>query len=240
MLKKRLLCFTAALVVVIFGGSVVTAAPTVEDYISVDGFDQDVDYTAKMQECLKDGSEYAMIAGTVFEKQRNLKIESLGLDYETSNYFTSGMSAEDILNAMNPPAPTPEPSVEPTPKPVKTYSDEDLYWLSRVVFAEAGCDWFPDWVQRDVASVVVNRVSDSRYPSTIKDVIFDPGQYSCVDSGSIYNTPTQKVIDNCRWVLENGSTLPVSVIGQSAYAWGPIYKSYYDSILGTTIHFFSC
>lgn len=240
MLKKRLLCFTAALVVVIFSGSVVTAAPTVEDYISVDGFDQEVDYTAKMQECLKNGSEYAMIAGTVFEKQRNLKIESLGLDYETSNYFTSGMSVEDILNAMNPPAPTPEPSVEPTPKPVKTYSDEDLYWLSRVVFAEAGCDWFPDWVQRDVASVVVNRVSDSRYPSTIKDVIFDPGQYSCVDSGSIYNTPTQKVIDNCRWVLENGSTLPVSVIGQSAYAWGPIYKSYYDSILGTTIHFFSC
>lgn len=233
--KKRLLCFSLVLALSVLGGSVVTAAPTVEDYISVDGFDQNVDYTDKMQECLKDGSEYAMIAGTVFEKQRNLKIESLGLEYETSNYFTSGMSAEDILNAMNPsPAPT------PTPELVKTYSDEDLYWLSRVVFAEAGCDWFPDWVQRDVASVVLNRVADSRYPSTIKDVIFDPGQYSCVDSGSIYNTPTQKVIDNCKYVLENGSTLPVSVIGQSAYAWGPIYKSYYDSVLGTTIHFFSC
>lgn len=238
--KKRLLCFSLVLALAVLGGSVVTAAPTVEDYISVDGFDQDVDYTAKMQECLKDGSEYAMIAGTVFEKQRNLKIETLGMDYETSSYFTSGMSAEDILNAMNPsPAPTPEPSVEPS-EPTPTYSDEDLLWLSRVVFAEAGCDWFPDWVQRDVASVVINRVSDSRYPGTIKDVIFDPGQYSCVDSGSIYNTPTSKVVENCRWVLENGSTLPVSVIGQSAYAWGPIYKSYYDSVLGTTIHFFSC
>lgn len=230
--KKRLLCLICAGLITLGFGGAAFAASSHSDVITVTGFDETTDYTAKMQECLKDGSEYAMIAGAVFEKQRNLKIESLGLDYETSNYFTSGMSAEDILNAMNPPA--------PTPKPVKTYSDEDLYWLSRVVFAEAGCDWFPDWVQRDVASVVVNRVSDSRYPSTIKDVIFDPGQYSCVDSGSIYNTPTQKVIDNCRWVLENGSTLPVSVIGQSAYAWGPIYKSYYDSILGTTIHFFSC
>ena len=234
--RKRLLCLICAGLMTLGFGGAAFAASSHSDVITVTGFDESIDYTAKMIDCAKDGSEYAMIAGTVFEKQRNLKIESLGLEYETSSYFIDYATAEDILNAMNPPAPDPTP----TPEPVKTYSDEDLYWLSRVVFAEAGCDWFPDWVQRDVASVVLNRVADSRYPSTIKDVIFDPGQYSCVDSGSIYNTPTQKVIDNCRWVLENGSTLPVSVIGQSAYAWGPIYKSYYDSVLGTTIHFFSC
>lgn len=234
--KKRLLCFTLAVVMMVTCGTVAVAAPTIEDHIEVTGFDEDIDYTQKMLDCLEDGSEYAMIAGSVYEKQRNLKIETLGLNYEKTEYFTTYFTAEEILNAMNPPAPDPTP----TPEPVKTYSDEDLLWLSRVVFAEAGCDWFPDWVQRDVASVVLNRVADSRYPDTIIDVIFDPGQYSCVDSGSIYNTPTRKVIDNCRWVLENGSTLPVSVIGQSAYAWGPIYKSYYDSVLGTTIHFFSC
>ena len=234
--KKRLLCFTLAVVMMVTCGTVAVAAPTIEDHIEVTGFDEDIDYTQKMLDCLEDGSEYAMIAGSVYEKQRNLKIETLGLNYEKTEYFTTYFTAEEILNAMNPPAPDPTP----TPEPVKTYSDEDLYWLSRVVFAEAGCDWFPDWVQRDVASVVLNRVADSRYPDTIIDVIFDPGQYSCVDSGSIYNTPTQKVIDNCKYVLENGSTLPVSVIGQSAYAWGPIYKSYYDSVLGTTIHFFSC
>lgn len=234
--RKRLLCLICAGLMTLGFGGAAFAASSHSDVITVTGFDESIDYTAKMIDCVKDGSEYAMIAGMVFEKQRNLKIESLGLEYETSSYFIDYATAEDILNAMNPPAPDPTP----TPEPVKTYSDEDLYWLSRVVFAEAGCDWFPDWVQRDVASVVLNRVVDSRYPSTIKDVIFDPGQYSCVDSGSIYNTPTQKVIDNCKYVLENGSTLPVSVIGQSAYAWGPIYKSYYDSILGTTIHFFSC
>lgn len=234
--KKRLLCFCLA-IGMIFGtlGGVASAASS--DVIEVHGFDAKVDYTQKMIDCAKDGSEYALIAGEVYEKQRNLKIKTLGLSYELTGYFGKGLTGKEILAEMFPPVvEAPEEVAETAP----SYSDEDLYWLSRVVFAEAGCDWFPDWVQRDVASVVLNRVADPRYPDTIKGVIFDPGQYSCVDSGSIYNTPTQKVIDNCRWVLENGSTLPVSVIGQSAYAWGPVHKSYYDSVLGTTIHFFSC
>lgn len=233
-LRKRLLCFSLAALVMGACTGIAVAAPSVEDHIAVTGFDEKVDYTAKILDCLGDGSEYAMLAGSVYEKQRNLKIETLGLDYELTHYFEQYSSAEDILNAMNPPV------VEEPEEEAATYSDEDLLWLSRVVFAEAGCDWFPDWVQRDVASVVLNRVADPRYPDTIKDVIFDPGQYSCVNSGAIYREPTQKVIDNCRYVLENGSTLPVSVIGQSGYALGPIHKSYYDSVLGTTIHFFSC
>ena len=227
--KERLLCLLLAFAMV-FGtlGGVASAASF--DVIEVNGFDEGVDYTQKMIDCAKDGSEYALIAGEVYEKQRNLKIETLNLGYELTGYFGRGLTGEEILAEMFPPA----------PEPVKTYSDEDLYWLSRVVYAEAGCDWFPDWVQRDVASVVLNRVSDPRYPDTIIDVIFDPGQYSCVDSGSIYREPSAKVVENCRYVLENGSTLPSEVIGQSAYALGPIYKSYYDSVLGTTIHFFSC
>ena len=234
--KKRLLCFCLAISMILGTlGGVASAASS--DVIEVHSFDAKVDYTQKMIDCAKDGSEYALIAGEVYEKQRNLKIETLGLEYELTSYFGRGLTGEEILAEMFPPVvEAPEESVETTP----TYSDEDLLWLSRVVFAEAGCDWFPDWVQRDVASVVLNRVADSRYPDTIKDVIFDPGQYSCVNSGAIYREPTQKVIDNCRYVLENGSTLPGSVIGQSAYALGPIYKSYYDSVLGTTIHFFSC
>lgn len=234
--KKRLLYLILALTM-IFGtlGGVASAASS--DVIEVHSFDENVDYTQKMIDCVKDGSEYALIAGEVYEEQRNLKIKTLGLGYELTSYFGRGLTGEEILAEMFPPVvEAPEEVVETAP----SYSDEDLLWLSRVVFAEAGCDWFPDWVQRDVASVVLNRVADPRYPDTIKGVIFDPGQYSCAASGSIYNNPTQKVIDNCRYVLENGSTLPGSVIGQSAYALGPIYKSYYDSVLGTTIHFFSC
>ena len=244
---KRLLCLSIAAALLVGVPMVAAAAPEISNHITVDGYDDSVDYRAEIMACLEDGSQYAFEVGKVYEQQRNLKIEDLGMEYQKTTYFQDYNSASEILAAMEAesapvptPTPTPVPTPTPTPAPTHSYSDEDLYWLSRVVYAEAGCDWFPDWVQRDVASVVLNRVADSRYPNTIKGVIFDPGQYSCVDSGSIYNQPTQKVIKNCRYVLENGSTLPVYVIGQSAYAWGPIYKSYYDSILGTTIHFFSC
>ena len=96
----------------------------------------------------------------------------------------------------------------------------------------------PDWVMRATASVIINRVNSPNYPNTVKGVLWQPGQYGCVWNGMIYNTPTQKVINNCRWVLENGSTLPAGVVGQSGYPLGPVHTSYYDYILGTTVYYF--
>lgn len=118
------------------------------------------------------------------------------------------------------------------------YTEEELDLLSRLVYAEAGCDWFPDWVQQACASVVINRISSPLYPNNMWDVIYQPGQYGPAWSGGIYNTPSQKVINNCRYVLENGPTLPASVMGQNGDATGNgIYTTYYDSVLGTTIYF---
>lgn len=232
-MRKKILCLMVAAVVAAVTCVTATAAVTISPHISVNSYDPDVDYTAEMQRCVEDGSQYALEIGAIYEAQRNMKIEDIGLtQYQKTSYFTTYSTAAEIKAAM-----------EEANKPVveqPSYTEEDLYWLSHVLFAEAGCDWFPDWVQRDVASVVLNRVADPRYPNTIKDVIFDPGQYSCVDSGSIYREPTAKCIANARYVLENGSTLPPEIIGQSAYAWGPVYKTYTDPILGTTIKFFSC
>ena len=236
-IKKRILSLTAAALSVVGMASGAMAIESNKDarpimtQIDVTGYNANVDYTAEMLKCIEDGSDYAMEMGAIYEAQRNLKIEDMALDYDFTYYFTTYETADEIKQAME---------AANAEEEKASYTEEDLYWLSRVVYAEAGCSWFPDWVQRDVASVVLNRVNDPRYPDTIKDVIFDPYQYSCVDNGSIYSTPTQQCIDNARYVLENGSTLPSSVIGQSAYAWGPVYKSYYDSILGTTIKFFSC
>ena len=232
-MRKKILCLMVAAVVAAVTCVTATAAVTISPHIFVNSYDPDVDYTAEMQKCVENGSQYALEVGVIYEAQRNMKIEDMGLtQYQKTNYFTTYSTAADIKAAM-----------EEANKPVveqPSYTEEDLYWLSHVLFAEAGCDWFPDWVQRDVASVVLNRVADPRYPNTIKGVIFDPGQYSCVDSGSSYREPTSKCIANARYVLENGSTLPPEIIGQSAYAWGPVYKTYTDPILGTTIKFFSC
>lgn len=234
--KQRLLCLIISVLVILSISIPVLAINT--DYINVSGYDPNTDYTAKMLQCLEDGSDHALLAGAIYERQRNLKIDDMGLDYEKNYYFSTYNTVEEIKSAMAADA-TPEPTPEPTTETSPSYTEDDLYWLSRVVYAEAGCNWFPDWVQQAVASVVINRVNSSSYPNTIYDVIYQPGQYGCVNNGSIYNTPTQKVINNCKYVLENGSTLPSYVIGQSGYPLGPVYTQYYDSVLGTTIYFFS-
>ena len=93
-------------------------------------------------------------------------------------------------------------------------------------------------MQRMVGSVVLNRVKSKYFPNTIREVIYQPGQYGPVYNGMINYTPTKKAIENARYVLENGSTCPANVTGQNGVISGSgVYTSYYDSILGTTIYF---
>ena len=118
------------------------------------------------------------------------------------------------------------------------YTEEDLDLLSRVIYAEVGCTWIPDWVQRMVGSVVLNRVNSPYYPDTIYDVIYQPGQYAPTWDGSIYKTPDARTIENARYLLENGSICPENVVGQNSIITGSgVYTSYQDPILGTTVYF---
>ncbi len=112
------------------------------------------------------------------------------------------------------------------------YTDEELDLLSRIIFAEAGSDWLTDEHQRAVASVVLNRVSDSRFPNTIKGVIYQKGQYACIHNGMINKTPNQRAIDNAKYVLDNGVTIPENVVWQSQSRQG---KGLYKYIQG---HYF--
>ncbi len=208
------------IILTVFG---MTYAVDIADSIAVYDYDDEVDYMRLMRESAEDGSPYALIAGAVYEKQRNLKIRTLSLPYEETTYFLDYDTGVDILAAIQSDLP---------------YTQEDLDLLSRAIYAEAGCDWIPDWVQLYVGSVVMNRVQDSNYPDTIRDVLWQKGQYSCVSNGSIWKTPDERTIENARRILEDGSVLPSGVIGQSSKPFGTIYESYYDSILGTTTYFF--
>ena len=51
-----------------------------------------------------------------------------------------------------------------------TYTEHDVYLLAHLIAGEAQpCD---DMEQRYVASVVLNRVTDSRFPNSLEGVIF--------------------------------------------------------------------
>lgn len=123
-------------------------------------------------------------------------------------------------------------------EPAYEYTAEELDLLARIINAEAGSSWIPDEVQLYVGSVVLNRVKSDRFPDTIKGVIYQKGQYSPTWNGAIKKNPSQRAIDNARYLLENGSTLPENVVFQANFRQGSgVYYKYYDDTLGTTTYF---
>lgn len=87
-----------------------------------------------------------------------------------------------------------------------TYSENDLYWLSRIIYAEAGGESYKG--QLAVGSVVMNRVRSSEFPNTVYGVIFDRKggtQFSPVSSGTIYNTPSQSAVNAAKACLSGYS-----------------------------------
>lgn len=130
------------------------------------------------------------------------------------------------------------PITEPSGQ-VFSYTEQDLALFARLMMAEMGSDWIPDQVLLSVGSVVLNRINSDDFPDTLYDVIYqtDPVQYQPTVSGSINNTPTQRVKDAAKFLLEYGSILPADVVFQSESIQGPVYFQYYDSILGSTTYF---
>ena len=66
-------------------------------------------------------------------------------------------------------------------------NDVDL--LARLVNAEAGAESFKGKVA--VASVILNRSEDKRFPKTIAGNIFQPHQFESVSNGLIWQEPTR-------------------------------------------------
>lgn len=92
-------------------------------------------------------------------------------------------------------------------KETKPYSEDDLYWLSRIISAEAEGE--PLEGKLAVGSVVLNRMRSPEFPGTIYGVIFDRKngiQFTPVANGTIYGEPDRESILAARLCLE-GSIL---------------------------------
>ena len=88
----------------------------------------------------------------------------------------------------------------------EVYNDTDLYWLSRIISAEARGEPFAGKIA--VGNVVLNRKASSSYPNTVYGVIFDRKhgtQFSPVSYGTIYNTPTAESVIAAKICLEGYS-----------------------------------
>lgn len=81
-----------------------------------------------------------------------------------------------------------------------SYSKADVDLLARLVYAEARGESYKGQVA--VAAVVVNRVESSKFPNTIRGVIYQPGAFTAVSDGQFWLQPNwnahQAAIDAIR------------------------------------------
>lgn len=97
------------------------------------------------------------------------------------------------------------------------YNEEDLYWLSRIISAEAKDQSMEGKI--GVGNVVLNRVNSPIFPDTVYDVIFDSAhgvQFSPVSLGTIYDEPNEASVAAAKICLEGGS-----LVGDSLYFVNP-------------------
>lgn len=72
------------------------------------------------------------------------------------------------------------------------YDKEDLYWLSRAIYAESGNQ--PMAGRIAVGTVILNRVVTPGFPDSVEEVIFAPRQFSPVANGTIYHMPDHESV----------------------------------------------
>ena len=98
-----------------------------------------------------------------------------------------------------------------------SYTEDDLWYLSRVIQAEAG--YCSTEMMEGVGSVVLNRVASDRFPDTIPEVVEQPGQYSTA-AYLASQDPTKEALSVAVDLLEHGSKYPADIVWQANFPQG--------------------
>ena len=117
------------------------------------------------------------------------------------------------------------------------YDEGELYWLSRIIYSEAGIEPFTGQIA--VGNVVLNRVRSAQFPDTIYEVIFDRAygvQFTPTANGTIYCVPDEEAIIAAKLCLE-GYTLSEGILyflnpALSSNFWVPNNRDYVMTIAG--------
>ncbi len=86
-------------------------------------------------------------------------------------------------------------------------ADHDL--LAHIIYAEAGNQCMAGKI--GVGNVVLNRVSSERFPNTVRDVIYAPGQFEPVQRGTINSTANPESVIAAYIAMEGYNTVSGSL-----------------------------
>ncbi len=114
---------------------------------------------------------------------------------------------------------------------------EELWLLSKIIYAEAGSVWLPmDW-KMAVGEVVLNRMASPEFPGTMREVLEQPGQYYGKDNRYFDGLmPSMDCARAALRLLEGERVLgDASVVFQANFPQGGgVFRELQDQWLGST------
>ena len=118
------------------------------------------------------------------------------------------------------------------------FPHDDLFWLSHIIFAEVGSE--PLAAKIGVGSVVLNRVKNELFPSSVMEVVLDATgvqQFDPVGSGRVGNVPDEESLLAACLCLEGYDT-----VGDSLYFVNPELTdtSWFDAALTPVVTIGNC
>ncbi|MBT9259061.1 MAG: cell wall hydrolase [Clostridiales bacterium] len=94
-----------------------------------------------------------------------------------------------------------EVAQEPAPQPRIPFTEEDLWLLAKIIYAEAPDPDEPFLGQVAVGAVVINRVLAPGFPKTIRDVIYAPGQFQGIRNELFAKGPSASALQAAKAAL---------------------------------------
>ena len=153
-------------------------------------------YISALERYFYTGEKVLNIGGRLFVPIRPLaKIFSLSVNWSAETRTVSLASNDQALKSAS-----------------AFYDQDDLYWLSRIIYAEAGGESLIGQIA--VGNVVLNRKAHASYPNTVYGVIFDRKggtQFTPVAIGTIYKTPSASAVIAAKICLE-GTTVSTDAL----------------------------
>jgi len=119
------------------------------------------------------------------------------------------------------------------------YKQDDLFWLSRVIFAESGNQSMKG--KMAVGNVVLNRVNSPLFPNNIMEVLAQRNQFSTWRGGSLANrTPSESCVIAAKMVMDGAvveETRGALYFDSLTRSWASRHKTYVATLGG---HKFYC
>lgn len=103
---------------------------------------------------------------------------------------------------------------------------DELYLLAHLIMGECGAAYLDDEMLYLTGVVALNRVKSKYFPNTLEEVVYQKGQYQCVElkTSGFYKEPTDRCWKISLDLLSNGYDAPENVVYQAEFVQGKIYK----------------